>query len=233
MSNATKIIKANDLIALAEKIETLDLLCLMRITKKSLGLCRKDCFHLIYQYSKKFINDPLYYKDYLLNVFNYAGSNNNLFVLELLLSDKDNNIDIDDKTFNQIIQFNDVHYRILKFLLENKKINDYNFYLTLCKIMLNNYKNSVEVMDKKIKLLTQYMSFDSKKFLLVLKRNQLYRRVEQYNPKREYYNLFSFLKKYDNEKWFLTRYSFFEPYMNEHEQNSYIQHCLKEKISEF
>lgn len=37
MSNATKIIKANDLKALAEKIETLDVTKLMRITKKALN----------------------------------------------------------------------------------------------------------------------------------------------------------------------------------------------------
>ena len=172
MSNATKIIKANDLEALSEKIKDLDIVRLMRITKKSINLSRRDCFYLIIEHSKKFLNNENYHKEYIQHVLKQATDCNSLYAIEYIF--KQPYFDLNQINFKPILESYYLKTRVAEFYIKNipnlksQNIDNYS-------IILKNIENHEGFLSKNIKLvkvIKDYFGFDFYEFERNLHKNK-------------------------------------------------------------
>lgn len=229
MSNATQIIKNNDLIALYDKIQNLDMLRLMRITKKSINLSRKDCFVLIFNYSKKFSNDKNYSEEYLVKVFEQAFNSNALYAMYTVFNDPKFNIE--DCNLKYILENLNLNERTLKFLIDNVKdfskinVNNSNIIYNLI-----SRKDGLSTKNKKIiKLLTNNFGFNLKDF-----HDFLSQRKQDCSKFTSIYsfsccNLFDFLKNITDKR----NLKIFEDFFTKEDFENYKLYCLKETIKNF
>jgi hypothetical protein len=229
MSNANKIIKENDLVQLLEKIETLDLGCLMRITNKGVYKCRKKSFLFMYEYSKKFSNDPQYVSLYIMGVLKHAASNNFLYVLELLINDKD--FILTKNHIEELAKNSTHHYRIFNYFINNYSLSKCIYYEA---ISMNLLREKDKVDNKKMELIMNSFTFNSNEFLEYLISSQSYQRSN--TTYYDYLSFLDFLKKYDEEKIFLKNTFPFESFMINSEKDEfkkYLIEVVQEKIDEF
>lgn len=168
MSNANIIIKNNDFKALKEKIEILDLVKLMRITKKSIHKSRAECFKIIFEHSVKFANNKEldYQQEYLNPVLLQGANNNTLYVLEAIIKspyfDK-NKIDlipyfIGQNLHQRITLYLKKHFNLAKIDIEHNNSIISQIQISDGKLTTKNKKN--------INSLISIWGFDVEDFLL-------------------------------------------------------------------
>lgn len=230
MSNATKIIKANNLEQLSVKIEDMDIFSLMRITTKGIYLSRRECFLLMYNHSKKFLDDPRYQESYLPFVIDHAAVNNNLYVLELILNDKD--VQMDQKYLDSLLLQSIEHYRIFYYLIKSYTFNESILYEALGLLIKNQRSKSIKLIYKKIDLLFKFAKYDGEKLISTLKKVNYHRRSEKYSHDDKL-NFPCFLKKYDKTRYYLKNLSSFEYFMREEELAEYKQLLIQNKVINF
>lgn len=232
MSNANTIIKENNFKALKEKIETLDLLRLMRITKKSINKSRAACFHLIFEYSVKFANkkDCDYQKEYLNPILLQAANNNALYVLEAIVQspyfDK-NNIDL-----TEYFSGYNLHERITLFLKKHfdlSKIDIEHYHSIIRQIRYEDGK-LITKNKKNINSLISVWGFDTDTFLSAS--------LEYKKERESYFNktydfrisgLLSFLEIYVEKNEIYK----FKSLFSKKDEEEYKRNIIKYKINDF
>ena len=232
MSNANTIIKENDFDALREKIETLDLLRLMRITKKSINKSRAACFHLIFEYSVKFANrkDCDYQKEYLNPILLQGANNNALYVLEAIVQSPY----FDKNKINLYEYFSgyNLHERITLFLKKHFDLSNIDIEPYQCIIRQIKEKDGklITKNKKNINSFINVWGFDAEDFLLA---------CFEYKKERESY----FNKIYDFKIHGLS--SFLDIYVesnnihkfkslfSKEDEEKYKRNIIKYKIKDF
>lgn len=231
MSNANKIIKENDFEALKEKIKTLDIVKLMRITKKAINKSRPACFHLILEYSIKFANKKgyNYQEEYLNPVFMQGANNNALYVLENIIKSPyfDNNkIDL-----SEYFESYNLHERITYFLKDNFDLSKLNIehYESIIKQIREKNGKLIPKNKKNIDSLINICGFDTEDFLSFM---------FEYKKEREQYftsykfsqqGLLSFLENYIE----YNKIHKFKEFFSEEDKIKYEKNIIKYKMSDF
>jgi hypothetical protein len=231
MSNANKIIFENDLNELELKIMDLNLLKLMRITKKAIYKSRPICFHFILKYSKKFENREDYQKEYLNPILILGCYNNSLYVLETIFKLKSFNKD----NFDASIYFNsyDLYERITLFLKHNLYLKNININTTKAifnQIKINDYNKIITKNNNNIKHLIDIFKFNERNFFYFLtEKKERYENQFDNHDIIYFKGLFSFLEIYVD---YIEIYKY-EKFFTIEDQKIYRKKIIEHNVKNF
>jgi hypothetical protein len=228
----SQIIKDNNTELLKKSIKEIDLNKISKAAYTAILNCRYDCFYIIHEESKKYLNEYRYQQVYIKNIILAASKYNKIDVLSFIINDEAFNLEND--CFFEIIDESWCHYRIIKFLVNNIDFSDDNLYHFITSYLSREIKKDTKnIFHKKINFITQSFNYNEESFYNFLDSNRYFniinfRSVNYFRTG----NFFDFLEEYDESNYILKKYKEYESFIDSEEKPKYIKKYLKVTLTD-
>jgi len=235
-------ISDNNFPEILSKIQTMSLIELLNISQKCVYRHRKESFHFIYEFSKKYKNENNYIENYIAMLFDFAVNKNHLYIIELILNDTDFTF-IEQYAFISLKKSRFTYLRVIRYINQRFTLPTRFLSLILSKTLLGHvYAVNNEELMKDIKdvyqigqLITSLPNFDISNFESIF--HTEFTKMQTYGFSKLIYtklNFLDFLIKNKFSHFITNNFPCFTFILgSEKYKAQYLQYVISQKIHSF